>query len=74
MEKRESAEVRVEFEGFGLEEEAMDRLSKVVQHTVLSEIARLDLVRDDFIVRFPKDWLGIWIRNAGLGPFEDGGR
>lgn len=70
MNKRESAEFRVKFEGLDLDPEAMDRISKVVQRSVLAEIARLDVVRDDFVVRFPTDWPGIWIRDAELGSFN----
>ena len=57
-------EFKVVVEGLTLKAEQSKAINKVVQKAVLSEIARLDLF-PEFRVRFPREWLGIWIGPQG---------
>jgi hypothetical protein len=59
-------ELRVEVQGLELGDEHAERINKAVQRAVLSELAQLDLVRDDVVVHFPRDWIGILIRPQRL--------
>ncbi|HMI98996.1 MAG TPA: hypothetical protein VK488_04090 [Gaiellaceae bacterium] len=70
MSKPAGSEFRVVIEGLALEKKQAENLNKVVQKAVLTEIARLDLFQD-FRVRFPRDWIGIWIGPEG-GPVRRG--
>lgn len=43
------------------------RFEEAIQAAVLTELARIDF-QGDFVARFPKEWLGIWIDvRADLG-------
>ena len=64
MAAKKAQEFRVVVEGLSLKADQSKALNKVVQKTVLSEIARLDLFQE-FRVRFPRDWMGIWIGPQG---------
>jgi hypothetical protein len=66
MADAKAKEFKVVVEGLGLRSKQADALNKGVQSAVLAEIARLDLYQD-FRVRFPRDWLGIWIEPR-IGP------
>ncbi len=58
---RNQQEFRVVIEGLELESAQLERLNTVVQKAVLSEIAQLKPF-PEFVVHFPRDWIGILIR------------
>lgn len=64
MSKPRSTEFRVVVDGLALDKKHTEILNKVVQKAVLTEIARLDLFQE-FRVRFPREWIGIWIGPEG---------
>jgi hypothetical protein len=60
-----SQEFKVVIEGLELEAEHAEHLNKVLQSTVLTEIARLNIF-PEFAVKLPRDWIGILIRPQQL--------
>jgi hypothetical protein len=46
------------------------RFEEAIQSAVLTELARIDF-QGDFVARFPREWLGIWIDVQGGLRFDD---
>jgi hypothetical protein len=63
---RESSEFHVRLDGIKLPADAEKRIAAEVRGTVLRELARLDLRTPGLSIKFPKEWLGIWIDKVGL--------
>ena len=53
-------------DGIKLPADAEKRIAAEVRGTVLRELARLDLRTSGVSIKFPKEWLGIWIDKVGL--------
>ena len=66
MASKPSASFAVALGDVKLSKAQVRSLNKAIQGAALAELARLDL-GSGVRVRFPKEWLGIWIDKAPIG-------